>query len=76
MVKFKHGSVTNPQNGVTKDIIVKSMLPNKIIDALIGGSIVLIGVTYLTVTAFRNGFVKFEAAELEALSDADLLGKI
>ena len=73
MIKFTRGSVTNPTTGVTKDIVVKSMTSNNLKDILIGGGIVLAGITYLTVTAFQNGAKKFEAAELKALSDAGLL---
>lgn len=52
MIKFKQGGITNPVTGVGKDIVVKSVTPNNIKDALIGGGIVLIGIIYLTSTAF------------------------
>lgn len=76
MIKFKQGAVTNPTTHVTKDIIVKAPLPNTIKDIVIGGSIIVAGVTYLTLIAFRNGSSQFELAEFKALSDAGLLHNI
>jgi len=73
MIKFKQNYIINPKTGVKHDIVVKSALPNKLKDAVIGGGMVLMGIVYLTMTAFKNGSEKFEDAELKALSDADLL---
>ena len=73
MISFKRGSITNPQTGLTKDIIVKSATPNTVKDILIGGGLVLMGITHLTVTAFRNGALKFEDAEFNTLKDLDLM---
>lgn len=75
MIKFKQGYVTNTTTGATKDIVVKAVTPNTLKDILIGGAVVLMGITYLTVTAFKNGSKKFEEAEFQALSDADLFVK-
>ena len=72
MIKFKQGYITNKE-GLTKDIVVKAATPNTLKDALIGGGLVLLGVTYLTVTAFKNGAKKFEDAEFQALSDLGLI---
>lgn len=72
MIKFKQGWISNPKTGVTKDIVVKAMTPNNFKDSLIGGAMVLMGIAYLTVTAFQNGSKKFEEAERETLSDLDL----
>lgn len=74
MIKMNMGNVANTKTGVVKDIIVKSAIPNKLKDILIGGGIVLVGITYLTTTAFRNGVKGMEAAEFKALDDAGLLG--
>lgn len=71
MIKFKQGSITS-YDGTTKDIIVKAAAPNTLKDALIGGGLVLIGITYLTVTAFKNGSKKFDAAEIQTLIDLGL----
>lgn len=73
MIKFKRGYVTNPETGVSKDIVVKTASPNTLKDILIGGGIVLIGIAYLTTTAFKNGSKKFEEAEFKALHDAGLI---
>lgn len=72
MIKFKQGRITNPGTGVEKDVIVKAATPNKLKDILVGGGMVLIGITYLTVTAFRHGSEKYEEAELQTFSDLDL----
>lgn len=69
MIKFKQGGVTNPLTGEYKDIVVKAVAPNNLKDILIGGSMVLIGITYLTVTAFKNGSKAFEDAEFKTLTD-------
>lgn len=74
MIKMNMGNVGNTKTGVVKDIIVKSATPNKLKDILIGGGIVLVGITYLTTTAFRNGVKGMEAAEFRALDEAGLLG--
>ena len=73
MIKLNHGSITNPTTGESKDIIVKAVAPNNVKDIVIGGGLVLLGIAHLTLTAFRNGANKFEAAELKTLSDLDLM---
>ena len=73
MIKIKQTSITNPTTGVTKDIVVKAVSPNNLKDILIGGGMVLAGITYLTYTAFRNGSKKFEEAELQVFSDLGLM---
>ena len=73
MIKLNHGSITNPTTGESKDIIVKAVAPNNVKDIVIGGGLVLLGIAHLTLTAFRNGANKFEAAELKILSDLDLM---
>ena len=72
MIKFKQGYIQNNE-GVGKDIVVKSAAPNKLSDLLIGGVMVMIGITYLTVTAFKNGSEKFEEAEYQTLDKLGLL---
>ena len=73
MIKFKQGWIGNDTTGVKTDIVVKAAAPNTLKDALIGGGMVLLGITYLTITAFRHGSKKFEDAELETLSKLGLL---
>lgn len=72
MIKFKHGWIGN-QDGEQFDIVVKAAAPNKLKDALIGGGMVMAGITYLTYTAFRNGAKAFERAELCAMKDAGVI---
>lgn len=66
MIKFKQGSISN-NCGDTKDIIVKAVAPNKLKDIIIGGGAILVGIAYLTCTAFRNGSKAFDDAEIETL---------
>lgn len=72
MIKFKQGTLTNME-GVTKDIVVKAPLPNKLKDAFIGGGLVLAGIAYLTATAFRYGSAKLESAEYETMVDLHII---
>lgn len=69
MIKFTQGDIGS-KDGRWVDIVVKASAPNGLKDMLIGGSIVAIGITYLTYTAFRNGSKAFERAELYALREA------
>lgn len=72
MIKFKQGSLTN-NAGITKDIVVKAAAPNKVRDILIGGGLVLMGITYLTTTAFKNGAKTFEFAEWDTMVDLGII---
>lgn len=72
MIKFKQGTIGNPNTGVSKDVIVKAASPNSLKDVLIGGGMVLVGIAYLTTTAFKNGSKKYEEAELQVFEDLDL----
>ena len=73
MIKFKCGGVANPGTDEYKDVIVKAAAPNSLKDILIGGGITLVGITYLAVTAFKNGAKAHDAAELQALMDLHLI---
>lgn len=75
MIKFKQGYITNYE-GVTKDVVVKAAGPNTLMDILIGGSMVLVGITYLTVTAFKNGSKAFDNAEFDTLVELGLVEKL
>lgn len=72
MIKFKQGELKNME-GTIKDIVVKSATPNKFKDMLIGGGIVLVGIAYLTATAFRYGSEKFEEAEYKTMVDLGII---
>lgn len=73
MIKFIQGCITNPETEAKQDIMVKAKAPNTFKDALIGGGLVLVGITYLTVTAFRNGSAKFDEAEMQVFEDLGLI---
>ena len=75
MIKFKQGYIAN-MAGESKDIIVKAALPNKLKDVAIGGVISLVGIAYLTYTAFRNGSAAFEQAEYETMDELGLFGTV
>lgn len=72
MIKFKMGNISN-KDGVSKDIIVKALAPNKLKDALIGGGLVMAGIAYLTTTAFREGAKEFDRAELNTMKDLGII---
>lgn len=72
MIKFIQGQITTKE-GISKDVVVKAATPNTLKDMLIGGGITLIGITYLTVTAFRKGADAFDVAKLRTLHDLGLL---
>lgn len=74
MIKFKQGELKN-MKGTIKDIVVKSATPNKFKDMLIGGGIVLVGIAYLTTTAFRYGSEKFEEAEYKTMVDLGIINE-
>ena len=72
-MKFNHGWVENKKTGQRTDIVVKSAMPNKVKDLLIGVALVGAGILYLTRTAFCHGIKCYENAELEALTSEDLI---
>lgn len=74
MIKFKQGELKNME-GTIKDIVVKAATPNKFKDMLIGGGIVLVGIAYLTATAFRYGSEKFEEAEYKTMVDLGIINE-
>ena len=74
MIKFKQGELKNME-GTIKDIVVKSATPNKFKDMIVGGGIVLVGIAYLTITAFRYGSEKFEEAEYKTMVDLGIINE-
>lgn len=72
MIKSKFGPITNPKTGEEKDIIVNALSKGSVKDILIGGSIVMIGIAYLTLSTFKNGAMAFEEAEYKTLEALDL----
>lgn len=73
MIKTKFGPITNPKTSETKDIVVNALSKESIKDILIGGGIVMIGITYLALSTFKNGAMAFEEAEYKTLEELDLL---
>ena len=74
MIKFKQGELKNME-GTIKDIVVKSTTPNKFKDMIVGGGIVLVGIAYLTITAFRYGSEKFEEAEYKTMVNLGIINE-
>lgn len=74
MIKFKQGELKN-MKGTIKDIVVKSATPNKFKDMIVGGGIVLVGIAYLTITAFRYGSEKFEEAEYKTMVNLGIINE-
>ena len=74
MIEFKQGELKNME-GMIKDIVVKSATPNKFKDMIVGGGIVLVGIAYLTITAFRYGSEKFEEAEYKTMVNLGIINE-
>ena len=72
MIKFKQGRI-GTYEGESKDIEVKALSANSVTETLIGVGLILVGVLYLTNTAFKNGSKAFEEAEYKTLDDLGLL---
>ena len=72
MIIYKGGPIDNLK-GASKGIDVRfSDSKNGLRDVLIGGGLVLIGVVYLAVTAFRNGAQAFDQAEYDTMDELGL----
>lgn len=74
MIEFKQGELINME-GTIKEIVVKSATPNKFKDMIVGGGIVLVGIAYLTITAFRYGSEKFEEAEYKTMVNLGIINE-
>lgn len=72
MIKSKFGPITNPKTGMSKDIVINALSKESLKDILIGGGIVMVGITYLALSTFKNGAKAFETAEYETLESLDL----
>ena len=72
MIKSKFGPITNPKTGMSKDIVINALSKESLKDVLIGGGIVMVGITYLALSMFKNGARAFETAEYETLESLDL----
>ena len=72
MMETTYASVTNPKTGVEKDVVVRTH-PISLKDILVGGGVILAGVAYMTISAFKNGSMAYMKAEDKALDEAGLL---
>lgn len=72
MMKTTYGSVINPKTWIEKDITVKTH-QNSLKDILIGGCVIVAGVAYMTISAFKNGSMAYMNAEEKALDEAGLI---
>lgn len=75
MIKSKFGPIQNIKTGEAKDIVINVLSKKSFKDILIGGGMVMIGITYLTLATFKNGARAFEEAEYETLEALDLITK-
>jgi hypothetical protein len=75
MIKINRGRVASIDGSKEADIIVKAAAPNDLKQILIGGGTVLVGIIYLTVSAFKRGAKAYESAELNALADIGAMDK-
>lgn len=72
MIKFKQGTITNPKTGITKNIMVAGK-PNNVKEIVVGCGMVIAGITYLTINAFKHGSKAYEMAEVNTLKSLGLL---
>lgn len=76
MIKIKTGTtlggVTEAGN-ITKEIVVSTNRMLGLKNCLIGGGMVLAGITYLAYTAFSNGAKAFELAEMRTMKDCGII---
>lgn len=75
MIKINRGRVASIDGSKEADIIVKAAALNDLKQILIGGGTVLVGIIYLTVSAFKRGAKAYESAELNALADIGAMDK-
>lgn len=73
MIKMNFGSIGNYDTGKYEDIVVKAGAPNDLKDIFIGGGLIVAGVIWLTVTAFKKGACAYEKAEFDVLEKQDLM---
>ena len=69
MIKINRGSVGSTDGSKW------AAAPNDFKDILVGVGTVLVGITYLTVTAFKKGAKAYESAELNALADVGVMDR-
>lgn len=73
MIEVKNLSSLTNQLGETKNIIVKAKTPNTLKDVFVGGAMIFMGITYLTVAAFKHGAKAYEIAEFNTMCDLGII---
>lgn len=75
MIKIKTGSMFGGPgtNKCDHEVVIPVSSTFGLKDALIGGGLVLMGITYLTCAAFMNGAKAFERAELYTMREAGII---
>lgn len=76
MIKSKFGPIRNNETGEEKYIVVNALSKVNCRDIVIGAGITLIGITYLTLAAFKNGAHAYDKAEMKTLGELGLLHPI
>lgn len=67
MPKLNYGDISNTDRTEVEDIDV-TLKPSSIKDLLIGGALVITGIGYLVVKAFKHGSDEYYKSELKAQS--------
>lgn len=75
MIKIKTGSTfgTPGSDVADKEVVIPVSSPISLKDALIGGSIIMAGIIYLTCAAFDKGAKAFEREELYTMRNAGII---
>ena len=72
MFEHKYGPITN-QKGVSQWSSINALKPIKIVPAIVGGGLMIIGASILTFAAFKNGADAFELAEYKTMVDLGII---
>lgn len=73
MFKMNLGYIKNPETGEGKDIIVNALSKKNVTNFVIGSCVTAVGIGYLMLTAFKNGAMACDNAQLEALTSLNLM---
>ena len=71
-MKFKHGWLRN-LDGEEKEVIVKSALPLRVRDLIIGGLMTISGIVYMLWSSFKKGSYEHEVAEYETMCELGII---
>ena len=73
MIKYEYGWISDTNGANKTPVIVKSALPCKASDLAISIGLMGLGITYLTISAFKHGARCHEKAEFDVLEKIGLL---